>query len=228
VHRIWVLFPGACLYAEAADTEVRAGGIALTLPAPSSDFRESGDKLRTTVFELIVPSVNRLVSAWAPPQELAKLREGKASGGLDAYAMVEVLRQLEYDDCTPEAFQQLLKSAGASTGELVGKAMEDMGKGATEEMNARLKSLGQRSIEMNHPENPGALFQRTDAYGFAALTTYKQGDRSVTMATVTAVIRVRQRVLFAYIFRKYESPDTVISIGKDLEVWADGILMRKK
>jgi len=217
-----VFFLSACLRAEGTDTEVKAGGIVLTLPAPAVDFKESGDKLTTTVFELLVPSVNRLVAAWAPPQELAKLNEGKTTAALDAYAMVEVLRQLEYEDCTPEAFQQLVRSAGPSTSELVG-----VGKGMEEELNARLTSLGQRT-ELNRPENVGGIFQKADAYAFATLTGYKQGDRVVSMAVATAVIRVRQRVLFAYIFRKYESPDTVISMGKNLEAWTDAILVKNK
>lgn len=215
-----VLFLGVCVAAHGADLKVRAGGLDLTMPAPDN-FQDSGEKFRTTLFELMVPSANRLVAAFAPAAEIAKMDAGNSSGGLDAYAIVEAPRQMEYADCTPEVFEQVLKSVGAPAAELAGKQ-------ATEEMNFRLKTLGQRSVDIGSPENLGGIFQKTDAYGYASLTKYSQGDRSVTMATASAVIRVRQRLIFAYIFRRYESPETVMSMAKSLEAWTDSILAKNR
>ncbi len=70
----------------------------------------------------------------------------------------------------------------------------------------------------------GGVFEKTDAAGFAMLLALKQGDRNVTMASGVAMLRVKQRLLFAYLFRKYESPETVSLVRKDLESWADAIL----
>ncbi len=217
---IAVLFIGASLPMHAADLKVRAGGLDLTLPLPEN-FEDVGEKYRTTLFELMVPSSNRLVAALAPPAEIAKMNEGKASGGLDAYAMIQAPRQMEYADCTPEAFQQVLKSVGAPIGEVVREQISD-------EMNVRLKSLGQGSIDVGGTKDLGAVFRKTDAYGSVTLTKYSQGERSGTMAAGTALIRVRQRVIFAYIFRRYESPETVLSIGKSLEAWTDLILAKNR
>ena len=71
-----MLFFAACLPSVGADLELKAGGIALTLPGPANDFVEAGDKLRSTFFELMVPS-NRLVSAYLPAQTLAELNTAK-------------------------------------------------------------------------------------------------------------------------------------------------------
>jgi hypothetical protein len=48
------------------------------------------------------------------------------------------------------------------------------------------------------------------------------------MACGFAVLRVKERVLFAYLYHNYESPDTVRSLRKDTETWADLILAKNK
>jgi hypothetical protein len=56
------------------------------------------------------------------------------------------------------------------------------------------------------------------------LVAIKAGETSTTMAAGMAVFRVKQRVLFAYFFRKYDSPDTAKAVRKALEAWTDDIL----
>ncbi len=167
-----VILLSACLPMPGSDVKARAGGFDLTLPVPEK-FEDVGERFRTTVFELMVPSANRLVGAFAPAAEIAKMNEGRASGGLAVYAMIQVPRQLEYTDCTPQTFQQMLKGAGAPAEEL---AREQ----AAQEMNLRLKSFGQKSINVGGTEDLGSVFRKTDAYGSATLATYSQDERSVT------------------------------------------------
>jgi hypothetical protein len=219
-NRFWLslLLFGACSVAIAADPRVSAGGIELTLPGPRSDFAEAGDKLRTTFFELLVPSNNRLLTAYVPEQTLANLNAGK-SRELDIYSMVEVPRRAEYTEVTPQAFEQVLKGMEPSMGTLnVGELQQ--------EMNTRLKSLGTRPIEIGHPEMLGGIFRKSNAAGFPMLLAVKQDDRKDTMAGGMAVLRVKQRLVFAYLYRKYESPDTISWVRKNLEVWCDAILAK--
>lgn len=222
-HRAWLslLLLAACLTAIAADPKVRAGGIELTLPGPGSDFAEAGDKLRTTFFELLAPSNNRLLTAYVQEKTLANVNAGKPLV-LDIYSMVEVPRRAEYTDVTPQAFEQVLKGMEPSMGKFELKAGYFQ-----REMNARLKSLGTGPIEIGHPEMLGGIFRKDNAAGYAMLLAVKQGDdRSNTMAGGMAVIRIRQRLVFAYLYRKYESPDTVSWVSKNLEVWCDAILAK--
>ena len=207
----------------AADPEVKAGGVPLVLPAPPGDFVEVGDKLRSMFFELLVPSRNRLLTAYAPPSKIDTI--GKVNGpGLDWYGMVEVPRQAEYTDVTPDVFEQVVKafdtSLGAEAAEHTGDTMA--------EINLRLKQVGGKPIKAGHPEMLGGLFREADAAGYGMLTAYQQEEKTYTMATGMAAVRVKQRLLFAYIFRKYESPETVALVRKDLGSWVDSILGRNK
>jgi len=210
--------------ASAPDPEVKAGGVMLTLPGPARDFAEVGDRLRTTVFELFAPAANRLLTAYLPARYLGDSNGGKAVSSFDVSAMVEVPRQAEYIACKPQNFAELLKGLESTMGKFDADHVEQV----ENELNIRMKSLGTKPIEMGHPEMLGGIFQKTDASGYAMLMALKQEDRSVTMACGFAVLRVRERVLFAYLYRKYESPDTVRSLRKDTETWADLILAKNK
>jgi hypothetical protein len=219
-----LLLLAACFPAAAADPEFKAGGVALVLPGLSADFMEVGDKLRTTLFELLTPASNRLLSAYVPSRSLTALNSGKGLGGLDIYAMVEVPRQSEYTDVTPQLFAEVMKGMESSMGNLDAKTLENV----EQELSVRLKSMGAASVEIGHPEMLGGLFRKPDAASVAMLVAYKQGERSVTMANGIAFLRVRQRLIFVYLFRKYESPDTVSWLRKNLEPWVDAILAKNK
>lgn len=204
--------------------QFRAGGVSLTLPAPPGDFVEVGDKLRTTLFELLAPSNNRLLSAYATPTVVSRLSEGKTGTGLGTYGMVEVSRQAEYAECTAEIFGKLRSDVQSTFSKAGSDGFGDL----QEEMNLRLKTLDAAKVEIGHPEMLGALFEKTDASGFAMLIAMKQGERSVTMAGGFGLIRVRQRLLFAYLYRNYEGANTVSQVGKALEGWTDAILTSNK
>lgn len=204
-------------------SNVSAGGIELTLPGPAGDFGVAGDKIRTTFFELLAPSNNRLLAAYLPEKALADLNAGK-SVELDIYSMVEVPRRAEYTDVTPQQFDEVLKAMAPSMGNI-----ESVQGDLQQEMTIRLKSLTAKPIEIGHPEMLGGIFRKSDAGGYAMLLAFKQGDgRSDTIAGGMAVLRVRQRLIFAYLYRKYESPDTVSWVGKNLEAWCDAILAKNK
>ena len=97
-----------------------------------------------------------------------------------------------------------------------------------DEINLRLKQLGGKPIEVGHPEMLGGFFREPDAAGYGMLIAIKHEDKNITLANGMAAVRIKQRLIFAYIFRKYESPETVALVGKDLGSWADSILAKNK
>jgi len=202
-----------------ATTEVKAGGIALTLPAPAGDFAEVGDRLRTTFFELLAPSTNRVLTAYAPAGVVPS-----PAKPFDVYAMVQVSRQTEYVDCPPEGFAELKKGVDEAMANGAADKLEAFG----EELNLRLKSLGAKPLTIGKPEMLGRVYDKKDSAGYLMLVAAKAGESSTTMATGIALLRVKQRALFAYFYRKYDSPDSVQAVRKSLEAWSDDILARNK
>jgi hypothetical protein len=123
-----IVLLSVCLQARAEDPKVKAGGVTLTLPGPTSDMVEVGDKLRTTFFELLTPANNRLLAAYLPTQRLADINAAKAERGADYYALVEVSRQAEYAEITPDIFEDIRKEMESTLGKVVANT-DDMGMG---------------------------------------------------------------------------------------------------
>src|SRR5947209_13778977 len=201
-----------------AHPHVKAGGVELTLPGPAA-FAEVGDKLRTTIFELMAPASNRLLTAYVPAKNLDELNQGQRKSGLDFYALVEVPRQAEYMDCTPEAFSEVSEGMASSMGSFSKENVAQI----EQDTNIRLKSLGAKPLEVGRPEMLGGLFQNADSFGFGMLVAIKQNERSVTMAAGIGVVRVRQRLLFAYLYHVYESPESVSWVRTNLATWVGEI-----
>lgn len=202
--------------------KVKAGGIDLLLPSPDGDFTEVGDRLRTTVFDLLTPSTNRLLTAYLSHQIKENLLSGNTKGGLGTYAMVEIPRGAEYTDVGQKDFEDALKTVANSMGVAVDKAFST----TTDEINARMKELGGKPISVDRPEMMGTVFRKPDAFAWAMLMGVKGGDSAsaTTMAGVIAMIRIKQRVLFTYLYRKYDSPEVLDSLGKSTEAWVSRIL----
>jgi hypothetical protein len=218
-----LLFFAACLPAACADPELKAGGTAVAVPGPAGDFVEAGDKLRAAFFELLVPSNNRLLSAYLQRKALTQTSEGNRTV-LDVYAMVEVPRRAEYADCTPQAFEKVLKSTEAYMGKWSAKNTGEL----EQELNNHLKTLGAKPIEVGRPEMLGGIFRKSDAAGFAMLATSKVPGATDTMATGFGLLRVKQRLILAYLYRKYESPETVRWVRTNLESWCDAVLAKNR
>ncbi len=146
----------------------------------------------------------------------------RPAAGLGLYAMVEIPRAAEYTDVGPQDFEQAVNTVTASLGTAIDKAFSN----TTDEINARMKQLGGKPIAMDHPEMVGSLFRKPESIGWAMLMGVRNADSGVsaTMAVVTAMIHVKQRVLFVYLYGTYESPETVDSLGKLADAWANRIL----
>jgi uncharacterized membrane protein len=99
-----------------------------------------------------------------------------------------------------------------------------------EEINRRLKALNSSAaaVSADKPVYLGALFSKADACGFGATMAVSSSGTTVTMAMGLSVIRVQNRVFFAYLYKRYEDESTLLWIRKASEQWADSILSANK
>jgi hypothetical protein len=218
-----VLLAAMSLPGLAADFEAKAGGVALTLPAPSREFEEVGDRLRSMAFEAMTPSANRLLAAYLQSATLKKLADGSTKD-LGIYGMLQVPRRYEYADCGPNDFAEVRKSTAGEMGGVADQKIGDI----EAEMNVRLKSLGADPVSTGKPQALGKFFEKTDAAGFGMLMPVTAGKETVQMAFGVGLMRVRQRLMFVYLYSRYESPETVQTLRKLLESWCDAILAANK
>ena len=122
---------------------VRAGGLSFRFPSPSGDLVETGPDYRV-LLEPFAPNTNRLVAAFVVPDDFAAVRSAK-SNAMTEYALVEIPRQAEFADVTPEIFKQVADGMASSFGANFETAMKEQ----EEEINRRLKALNPGPLSPN-------------------------------------------------------------------------------
>lgn len=199
---------------------VRAGGLNFVLPSPGPDLVEAGSDYRV-VLEPLSPMSNRLIAAYLTPDDLHTLSEAHNLPPLRHYAVVEIPRRAEFANVTPEIFQEIVGSMGKElAGDLTGTMQEQQ-----QEVNRRLKDLGSgSSVTLQKPLPLGTLFSKTDECGFGMIMPVTTNAGTLKVAAGITVIRVHDRVLFAYLYTPYKDESSVASLKSVDEHWADAIL----
>ncbi len=199
--------------------------MSIRIPSPTSEFREVGDDNRRFM-EVFVPQNNRIISGFVLADDLSKFGKGGSEPISTRYAMVEVLRAAEYKDCGANDFKEFVVSLKKTLGDVVEPATKD----AEEEFNRRMKSLdlADAHVSIEKPILLGPLFSNPSAYSFGMVTKYSGGGVDVKMAVAATLLRVKNRLLFIYLYDEYKNNDTIMWLRRTAEEWSDGILKENK
>jgi hypothetical protein len=211
--------PSAGSPAFGGNDQFRAGGLSFNFPSPANNLVETGPDYRV-ILEPLAPDANRLVAAFVEPQALDALHTG-TQPPLQEYALVEIPRRAEFVNVDENSFKQAADSIGQKLSGDVSGTMKD----SQEELDQRLKELGRtQSVTLDKPLPLGQLFSKPDAsaYGMVMPVTTKDGTIQVAMAV--SIMRVHNRVLFAYFFMRFKDQSTIARLRTTDEQWTDAIL----
>jgi len=202
----------------------KAGGTPIAIPPPTSDLVATGEDDRA-VMEIFVPDQNRLLAAFVLPIDLPRLRSG-GNDILSRYSLVEVPRQGEFMDLSAKDFKDLADSVGQQFGALLDSSTKDV----EEELNRRMKTLNldDPKISFDKPVQLGSFFSKQDAYGLGMIMPVSSKGSTTTMVGGIILLRVKNRMLFAYLYATYKDQETVRWVRKTSEGWADAILAANK
>jgi hypothetical protein len=197
----------------------RVGLKSVVVGSPSTDLVEPGSDFRV-IFEVFVPTTNRLVAAFLLPEELRATLKGTTP--LSRYAFVQVPRRAEFAAVTPEIFKQIAGSMGQEFAASMDTAVKD----SQDEMNRRLKALNANptTLTLDKPLMLGSFFSKPDAVGFGSVMPYDVNGKMVKLAAAVSVVRVQERVLFLYLYTIYKDQESVNWVRTTSEKWADTIL----
>jgi hypothetical protein len=202
----------------------RAGKKSLVIPPPATELYEIGSDYRVTL-ETIVPASNRLIAAFIRPDELnAVLAPGERL--LSRYALVQVPRGAEFVDVNGDDF----KKVAGSVAEQFGANLDTLLKDEEADLNRRLKAVnsGAAAINLDKPTPLGSLFSKPDASGFAMIVPVSTKGTTTRMVMGLSVLRVQNRLLFAYLYSAYKDDESVQWVRRTSEQWADAILAANK
>lgn len=199
---------------------VRAGRLNFVLPSPTPDLVEMGPDLRV-IAETLAPATNRMIAAYIPAEDLAALPAGNGKT-FDKYALIEVLRPAEFNDVSDELFKSIVDATGK---QLDGPALSETTKKTQDILSNRVKELGLRSdVALEKIAPLGQIFSKTNAAGFAMMLPFAVKEKTVNMACGLIVLRVHNRLLYAYLYARYTDQASVNWIASTGEAWADAIL----
>jgi hypothetical protein len=99
-----------------------------------------------------------------------------------------------------------------------------------EELNRRMKTLNldDPKISFDKPVQLGSFFSKQDAFGLGMIMPVSSKGSTTTMVGGIILLRVKNRMLFAYLYATYKDQETVRWVRKTSEGWADAILAANK
>jgi hypothetical protein len=84
------------------------------------------------------------------------------------------------------------------------------------------------SLTIDKPVQLGQFFSKPDAIGFGMITPVTFATTSKKMVTGMNILRVQNRLIYAFVYAAYKDDDTVQWVRKTSEAWADAILKANK
>lgn len=197
----------------------KAGGTPIKIPAPDADLIEVGYDVREQM-EIFVPSSNRLLCGFMREVDIPRFVKGEENFILPKYASVQVARQGEYQNFKTTDFKDLVVYVKDSLGAEMAAITEE----SEAEFNRRMESMNLEKISFGKPVQLGTFFSKDNTYSFGMLVTNSDGKMSWTMVIGTTFVRVKNRLLFVYIFANHKDDATIAMVRKTSEQWADAIL----
>lgn len=200
----------------------RSGLKSIAIPPPTSDLKEVGSDYRV-IFEPYVPDTNRLIAAYMPDGDASKILAGVVIGGF-RHAFVETMRRTEFAELDAASFKQISAAFDKQYGTVQGSSQADL-KAQQDELNHKLKAVGATAdVAIDKPIQLGAFFSKPDAFCFGSIFPVSAGASSAKMISSVIALRVRNRLLYAYIYAPYAGDDSVRWVRDTSEEWADAIL----
>ena len=200
----------------------RTGLKSIAIPPPTSDLSEVGSDYRV-LLENSVPDSNRLIAGYLLATDIANLHAGVVRGA-SRYALIETLRGAEFAELDAASFRQVSVAVAQRFGANLDSQPIDL-KAQEEELNHKLKAVGNtNALTLDKPVLLGALFSRPDACGFGMVATVSGNGASVKMVTGMTVLRVQNRLLYAFVYSSYKDEDSVQWVRNTSEQWVDAIL----
>jgi len=205
---------------------VIVGGQHITLPAPGSqvEITANREKVRK-YFETITPEEGRSLAAFAPPEDVALMEKGDH---MTCWAAVFTIKELENQTIGELDFQELRSTLRATWEAELAQAEVDS--------DAQLAEASDRisrefNVDMAFSTNgivPVKVIQ-DDADTFGTIMRVRSEIRTaaeslqIELATVTTVLRVKDRVLVLTYYEKYEDPAVIEAASIAMSQWTAAI-----
>ena len=215
------------------EASFQLGTQVVTIPAPAG-FEEAASQFENIKnhFTLTEAPDNDMLAIYLPSADCDKLRAGEF-GPLNFYTKVSIRRAVRDQDYPTERFAQLVtafRQNGAQILDVNGPLM----KAATARLDKSLTELSQQEtqVDLSQPVNLGEFDTRPDVYSVMLLlnftTTTADGQTTVPILGGLSYIRVKQRLVYVYTYRRYNSKADASILRVFTTDWINKILAANK
>lgn len=201
----------------------------ITIPAPN-DFEEAAAQFESIKkrFTVTEDPANDVLAVHLPHADCEKLRAGEV-GPLNFYTKISVSKSARGVDYSAAEFASLaaeFRKTGSQVMDVNGPTMKE----TLEHLSKGLSDLNKKEtqIDMDQPLNLGEFDTRPNVYGVMLLVNLKTQSGEAKVSTLIAggisLVRVKQRLIFVYTYRKYESKADVETLRDFTKQWIGQIL----
>jgi hypothetical protein len=215
--------------AVAQGPQYQLGTKIVTIPPPSG-FAEAltqSDNFARIMIGTEVPN-NEVLAAHLPLDVLSKMKKGEQYD-YDFYTKVSVLKLVKALDMNEAEFASFVahfESTAPQTMDINSPVM----KGALKSIQEGLSAVSGKDVplEFTQPQNLGSFGRSKDAYSMMLLMSLKTGTAKQPLLCGLSLVRVRQRLLFVYTYRKFTSEKDAELLRDFTQEWVKQILAANK
>ena len=208
---------------------VDVGGQGLYLPAPAGFHEISLLSPETRkLAETLTPPSNRLLAVFVSESDLGRIMKGE-SPELQRYMFMQAYRQLEKSDISGAQFSKLVAQVKQQQYTLLEKSKDQVDSVIDRASGKISKDYGiSLKVNIGEPVPLGVFMEKSDAVGFAMLAKCHgaaEGQQvDLLMAGGTSLVRVNGKILYAYVYSRYETQKDLDWVRATSSSWADQLL----
>ena len=200
------------------------GDQATRIPAPEG-FEEATSQFERIkdLFTQTEDPGNELLAIYLPHADCDRLRAG-GFGPFNFNTKVSVRRSIREVPYSAERFGMLVAEFRKSGAEILDVNSQIM-KDATKRLDSAISDLNKQDVQLDlsQPVNLGEFDTRPNVYSVMLVLNFKtkSGDREVSVPVLGGLsyVRVRQRLIYVYTYRKYASAADVDVLRDFTKKW---------
>jgi hypothetical protein len=205
------------------------GNQVITIPSPEG-FEEAASQFEGIKdhFTRTEAPGNDMLAIHLPHADCEKLRKGEF-GPFSFYTKISVRSAVRNVDYSPQRFADLVSEFRKSGSKILDFNSPAM-KATLEQLGKNLSELRKQEtqVDMSQPVNLGEFDTRPNVYSVMLLINFKTqnsaGDVSTLIAGGLSYVRVKQRLIYVYTYRRYESKTDVEVLRDFTKQWIGQIL----
>lgn len=201
--------------------------IAIPDPEGFEEVTERFEKLKT-LFRASEPPENDLLGGYLPVSDCDLLRRGE-NAPFTYYAKAAVLRIGREHLISPSYFEEMVAYFRNNDETLMDPDSPKM-KAMIQQMDQALSKGSSKEIklDLSQPKNLGAFDVRPNVYSVMLLMSLKVESggtlKTLPVAATLTYLRVKEKVIFVYTYRKYQSKTDVETLRGFTTKWTNSIL----